>query len=146
MAMTEISARTMVDAPAAAVWRAMTDWRRQQEWMLGTSVRVVGGDGETVGSELAARTKLWPLQFTDTMEITVWEPPLRCEVRHTGRLVRGVGVFEVSPRGTGAEAVWTERLDLPFGALGRCGWPVARPVFAAGLRASMRRLAKLCEL
>jgi hypothetical protein len=75
------------------------------------------------------------------MLITRWDPPTRVDVRHTGRVVRGSGVFEVRPRGAGCTFAWTERLDLPLGALGRAGWPLIRPAMRAGVRLSLRRFA-----
>jgi uncharacterized protein YndB with AHSA1/START domain len=140
--MTELTEWVDVVAPAQVVWAALTDWPRQGDWMLGTDVRVTEGDGASVGSRLAAFTGAGPLGFTDTMEITAWDPPRRCEVTHTGKVVRGSGVFEVRPRGDEhATLVWTEYLDLPLGALGRAGWGLVRPAFAAGVRLSLRRFA-----
>jgi polyketide cyclase/dehydrase/lipid transport protein len=82
----------------------------------------------------------------DTMLITAWEFPRRVDVRHTGRVVRGTGTFQVRPRaGGGSTFVWTEGLDLPLGALGRAGWPLVRPVMAAGVRFSLRRFAAFAE-
>jgi hypothetical protein len=76
------------------------------------------------------------------MLITGWDPPRRVDVRHTGRVVRGTGSFEIRPRGTSAcTFVWSERLDLPLGLLGRLGWPLVRPVMVAGVRLSLRRFA-----
>ena len=54
-----------------------------------------------------------PVGFTDTMVITEWDPPRRCTVTHTGRIVRGEGVFEVLPRGGRREFRWTERICCP---------------------------------
>jgi hypothetical protein len=122
------------------------DWAGQGDWMLGTTVRVIAGDGASVGSRVVARTGVGPFGVRDLMEITAWVPPHRCEVRHLGRVVRGGGVFEVRPAGTGAaDFVWTERLDLPLGAVGRLGWPLVRPLFTAGVRESLRRFAARCE-
>jgi hypothetical protein len=71
---------------------------------------------------------------------------VRCVVRHTGRVVRGEGVFEVVELGPArTRFLWSELLDLPLGALGRAGWPIVRPVFRAGVRQSLRRMARLCE-
>lgn len=141
--MTELVERVPVAAPAEAVWAAVTDWPRQGEWMLGTTVEVTGGDGRGAGSTLSARTSVGPLGFTDDMEITSWQPPVRCEVRHTGKVVRGTASFEVRPVGAStSELVWTERLDLPFGAAGRVAWPLVRPGFRLGVRYSLRRFAK----
>ncbi|MGH3714741.1 MAG: SRPBCC family protein [Micromonosporaceae bacterium] len=140
----ELTVRQPVAAPPETVWRMLTDWERQGEWMLGTAVRVTRGDGRTVGSRLAAFTGAGPIGFTDAMEITVWEPPYRCKVLHTGRLVRGTGWFEVRPGGAAATIVWGERLELPFGVVGGWGWRVLRPAFRAGVQLSLKRLARLC--
>ncbi|RBY79519.1 SRPBCC family protein [Geodermatophilus sp. TF02-6] len=147
--MRELVETVDVDAPPERVWAALTDWTRQGEWMLATDVEVVGGDPHAVGGRLAARTGLpWRggrhLGVLDTMVITEWDPPRRVVVQHTGRVVRGPGIFEVVPRGAGATLVWTERLELPFGLLGllgRLGWPVAEPAVVAGVRRSLRRFA-----
>lgn len=135
-----------VDAPPARVFAAMTDWRGQGEWMLGTDVRPVFGDGTGVGGRLEAWTGVGRVGFLDTMVITEWEPPTRVVVRHTGRVVRGIGIMEVleTPAGT-STFVWAEELELPLGALGRIGWPLVRPAFAAGVRASLRKFAALVE-
>ena len=84
------------------------------------------------------------------MEIVGWDPPHRATVRHTGRVVRGSGVFTVLERRTddGREAstfVWSEQLDLPLGALGALGWPVVKPAFAWGVKRSLDVLARRCE-
>ena len=146
--MPELVEQVDVDAPPEQVWAALVDWDRQGEWMLLTDVRAGAQDGQGVGGELAATTGLRlpvlgrRLGVLDTMLITGWAPPSRVDVRHTGRVVRGTGTFEVRPRpGGGSTFVWTEGLDLPLGALGRAGWPLVRPVMAAGGRLSLRRFA-----
>jgi uncharacterized protein YndB with AHSA1/START domain len=135
-----------VDAPAQRLWEVLVAWERQGEWMLGTSVHTSQGDGASVGSELTAVTGRPPLAFTDTMRITEWDPPRRCVVEHTGHLVRGDGVFEVvAVTRTRSRIVWTERLELPFGAIGRIGWVVVGPISRLGLLWSLRRLARVAE-
>ena len=148
--MPELVEQVDVDAPPEQVWAALVDWDRQGEWMLLTDVRAGAQDGQGVGGELAARTGLpvlgRRLGVLDTMLITAWQPPWRVDVRHTGRVVRGTGTFEVRPRtGGGSTFVWTEGLDLPLGVLGRLGWPLVRPAFAAGVRLSLRRFAAYAE-
>lgn len=131
-----------VDAPPETVFAAALDWERQHEWILATRVRVVSGDGRSVGSEVTATTGIGPLGITDTMRLTVWAPPRRCEVVHTGRVVRGTAAFAVQPRGRGSSRfVWSEQLDLPLGAVGRLGFRVLRPVFAWGLARSLSSFA-----
>jgi predicted DNA-binding transcriptional regulator AlpA len=136
----EIVAQVTVPAGAEEVWRAAMDWSRQHEWIWAT--RVTGGQG--VGATVTGWTGLGPLGFTDTMVITEWEPPRRCVVQHTGRVVRGAGVFEIIGDGPPCQFRWAEDLDLPLpAALGTlAGWLV-RPVAEWALRASLRRFARL---
>jgi carbon monoxide dehydrogenase subunit G len=143
----ELTVPVDVAAPPDAVWRKVTDWERQGDWMLGTRVRTTsGGDGRRLGATLEAVTGIGPLGVTDRMEIVEWTPPRRCVVRHLGRVVRGEGVFEVVPVGSDrARLLWSELLDLPLGRLGALGWRVLRPAFGAGVAHSLRRLARQCE-
>jgi hypothetical protein len=143
---TDIDMRVAVNAPAETTFAAMSDWPRQQEWMLGTKVRVTSGDGSSEGSELVAVTGVGPLAFADSMRITTWEPPLRCDVVHTGKLVRGTGEFLVRPTSaTTSEFEWIEHLDLPFGVVGQLGWSLTGPAFQWGLRRSLNRFTRFAE-
>jgi len=134
-----ITSRIVLPVPPEQAWRAVVDWPRQGQWMPATRVR--GGHG--AGAQVVARTGIGPLGFTDTMVITHWEPPRRCEVAHTGRVIRGAGVFDLVPAGAGSELRWTERLELPFATAGRWGWPVVRPLVQRGMDRSLRRFARL---
>lgn len=135
-----------VAAPAAETWAGAVDWDAQGSWMLGTTVRGTAQDGIGVGGGIEAFSGFGPLGVLDVMEITAWDPPRRCDVRHLGRVVRGTGVFEVRERGpVGSTFVWREDLDLPLGVLGRLGWPLVRPFFVAGVRLSLRRFARWVE-
>ncbi|MCU1682230.1 MAG: polyketide cyclase [Amycolatopsis sp.] len=144
--MTDVALSVDIGASAGTTWLALTDWARQGEWMLGTDVRVVDGNGRSVGSKLAAFTGIAGIGFTDTMEITTWEPPVRCGVKHMGKVVKGTGVFQVLDKGPQRSTfVWVEHLVLPFGFVGRLGWPVAKPVFTVGLRYSLQKFARYAE-
>jgi uncharacterized protein YndB with AHSA1/START domain len=143
---TRVGAQIDIEAPPETVFAAATDWNRQGEWMLGTTVRVRCGDGHSVGSEVEAVTGIAGIGVSDRMQISVWDAPSRCEMRHLGRVVRGIGIFTVRPRGPGGTTFeWTEQLELPFGALGALGWRLVRPFFAAGLRFSLDRFAVFCQ-
>ncbi len=150
MARREITVTVDVDAPVETVWGVVTDWENQGDWMLGTAVRVTHGDGVSVGSVLAATTGVGPLGVTDTMEIVGWDPPRRATVRHTGRVVRGSGVFAVTEIETGpgeperSTFHWSEQLELPLGPLGALGWPVVSPVFRFGLQRSLDEMGRQC--
>jgi hypothetical protein len=135
----ELTLTVDVAAPAPVCWAGVTDWDRQGEWMLGTRVR-------STATGLEAVTGHPPLGFVDTMEITRWEPPELCEVRHTGRLVRGTGSFRVLDRGArGSSLVWSEQLELPFGRLGTLLWRLARPLGRLGVSVSLHRFARWVE-
>src|SRR2546429_5035304 len=129
----EALARVETAAPAEEVWAALTDWPRQSEWMLGTRVYVVGGDGRSVGSRLLGFTGVFDVGFVDLLGLTVWEPPRLCRVRHRGALLRGSADFAVEPLGTGSAISWTERLELPLA--------LVSPLLVTGMRGCLRRLA-----
>ena len=132
-----------VDASVEQTWLGATDWAGQDAWMRGTKVHPTRQDGQGVGGAISAFTGVGRVGFVDTMEITVWDPPRRCHVLHTGRLVQGTGAFEVEPRGDGQSTfVWREDLVLPFGTLGRLAWPLVKPLFAYGVMVSLKRFAR----
>jgi len=134
-----------VGAPQQAVWDAVTDWPRQSEWIIGTDVRVVEGDGRSVGSRIEAYTGKRPLGVLDTMTITAWEPPHRVVVLHDGRLLRGPGEIVVRADGERSVLSWSEDLELPFGVLGALGWQASKPLVRWGFRRSLRSLAESLE-
>lgn len=139
----ELELSVAVAAPAETVWAAATDWPRQGEWMLGTEVHLVRGDGGQ-GSHLIAFTGFGGMGFLDTMDIVEFEPIRHCRVRHTGTLINGEGGFRVVDSGARASTfVWWEKLTLP--TLARVVWPVVQPGFTWGLRRSLTQFATFCE-
>lgn len=137
-----ISVHVDVAAPARQTFAAATDWPAQRAWVFATRVRPTSGTGHNAGDQIAARTGFGPVGFTDTMTITEWDPPIRCRVRHTGWLVRGVAIFEVAAKTDQTSAfTWTEDLDVPFGRVGRLGFRLTRPVFEYFVQRSLRRFA-----
>jgi hypothetical protein len=132
-----------VDAPVEPTWAAAIDWARQGEWMLGTRVRPTVNDGRGVGGRLEAFSGIGAVGFLDPMEITLWQPPRACHVRHLGRVVRGTGAFEVEPRGDARSRFhWREDLELPLGIVGRIGWLLVGPLFTYGVQLSLNRFAR----
>ena len=91
----DVRVARIVAVPAERAWQVLTDWERQGDWIPATRVRST--DGHQVGGRIEAWTGLGPVGFLDVMTITAWDPPRRCEVLHTGRVVRGPGVFAVDP-------------------------------------------------
>ena len=128
--MPEIAASVDVAAPAQRAWDVLTDWAGQRRWVPATHVtRVPGGIVAVTAGVLR-----------DPMEITVWDPPRRCEVRHTGPIVRGHAVFDVVPLGPErCRVTWAEWLPGP------AVLAAAVPIVRWGLARSLRRLAALLE-
>lgn len=144
--MEHIELEVLVQAPALNVWNAITNWQAQSSWMLGTKVWPVNGDGTGVGGQIEAFTGIWRIGFLDTMEITSWEPPAKCDVLHTGRVVRGTGTFEViATSESTSKFIWSEDLDLPLGLLGKIGFTLVKPGFVYGVRKSLEKFADLVE-
>jgi hypothetical protein len=138
-----VAAGVVVRADRERVWRLVTDWARQREWIWAT--RTHGGQG--VGAKVTGWTGFGPVGFTDPMVITEWLPPERCAVTHLGKVVRGTGVFEVLPRVREGEAEfrWTEIIELPLPPL--IGKPLAvaviGPIARMVLGSSLRRFARV---
>ena len=65
--------------------------------------------------------------FLDTMVVTEYDPPWRWVTQQDGDFVHGVGIMQVEPLADGCRVTWANELDLPFGILGRLGWPLVRP-------------------
>jgi carbon monoxide dehydrogenase subunit G len=134
-----------IDASPARVWDHVVDWPRQSEWIPATRVRGVT-DGTGIGTQIEAFTGVGPFGLRDTMTVTAWDPPHRCEVLHTGRVLRGEAGFVVTPRGDdGTRLEWWERFDLPAGPAGRLAWPAARPAVQLGIRRALQALRRSVE-
>jgi uncharacterized protein YndB with AHSA1/START domain len=137
-----VHAAVDVEAPAERVWEVLVDWQRHGEWVPFT--RAEGGAEE--GASVEAWTGVGTVGFLDTMVISDWEPPTRVAVRHTGRLVRGEGRFDLLDLPGGrCRVIWSELVDLPLGPAGRAGWVAVGPFARLMLRTALGRLAKLFE-
>lgn len=134
-------------APPSVVWQVLTDWERQAEWMVDArAVQVTGDRRQGTGVELRVPTRIVGLTVQDTMRVTVWEPPRMLGVRHTGRLISGVGAFVLEPADGGTHLVWWEEVDPPFGALGDLGASlVVRPYLARLFGRSLDAFARICQ-
>ena len=142
----QLALDVIVRSDIETVFAAVVDWPAQGEWMLGTVVSAVDGDGQGLHAKLAAFTGIGRLGFLDTMVITRWEPPYRVDVLHTGNVVRGTGAMEViALPGGNSRFVWSEDLELPLGVLGALGWPIAKYPFRYGVQRSLNRFAELVE-
>ncbi|BCB85420.1 SRPBCC family protein [Phytohabitans suffuscus] len=141
----EVTATVIVNAPAAAVFKAFTAWERQSDWIPFTKVRVVEGDGGE-GSLVEAVTTIGPAVLRDEMRVVRVDPPYEVRVVHCGRLLHGPGVLRCTPMGeTRTQVVWHEWFHLPGGVAGRVAWPVLWPGSKLSLTQALKRFARLVE-
>ena len=133
-----------VRASPEATFAAVMDWTGQSRWIPLTATRVLDPT-PGVGQRVVARTGLGPVAFDDPMTVTWWDPPRRCEVIKTGRVVRGTGAFIVEEAPGGSTFIWEDRVIVPGGPLAPLIWPLGRLVARASLAWAQRRLARLVE-
>ncbi|NYG06248.1 hypothetical protein BJ986_000735 [Phycicoccus badiiscoriae] len=108
-------------APSPTVWDVVTDFAAYGDWMPLTRMRVDAGSPRP-GWGFAGLSGLGPLAFSDSMLVTIWEPPDaagvgRFRVVKTGRLLGGWAEIRVEPVGDGTRLDWREDVvvrPLPF--------------------------------
>jgi hypothetical protein len=141
-----------VAVPAGVLWSYVTDWPRQGEWVPHTRVERVDPDdpATAIGGRIRAWSGLGPVGFWDLMTVTSWEESAdgggRCEVLHTGAVVRGEGEFAVVATGPATcRFLWSEMAVVPFGRVGALGWRLVRPVVERFIDHGLRTLRDRVE-
>jgi len=126
-------------------WQAIADWEGQGNWMLQSKVWVTSQIREGVGTSIAAFTgpfyKSYPkfaaLGLLDTMVVTKWQPPIRCDVLHTGKVLKGTGTFELIEISQSATRFnWSEDIECS-----RLQFLAIYPFLWIGVRISLARLS-----
>lgn len=137
-----------VAASPEVVWEVLTEWERQAEWMRDArSVEVLTPTREGEGVTLRVPTRILGVVVDDIMRVTGWDPPHRLEVVHLGRVIRGLGAFELAGTPRGTTVTWWEEIDPPLGRLGAWGARVlVRPLVERIFRRSLRGLREACEV
>jgi uncharacterized protein YndB with AHSA1/START domain len=137
-----------IAAPPEQLWAVLADWEAQPRWMADArSVTVLSPQRAGAGTVVRCMTDLiGGLVVTDDMVVTEWDPPRVLAIRHLGRIIRGVGAFELEPTAAGTRFTWWEEIDSPFWALGDALTtvavvPLVRRVFERSL-AELKRVAE----
>ena len=137
--------------PPDLVWRLITDWERQGDWMLEARDFVVTSAHRTgVGVEAEATVRIGGITTKDRVRITGWDPPRRLSLEHLG-WVGGTGDLILIPAGAGGTTVvWREAFHAPqlgwlarLGVVGRLGLFAFRPLMRRIFRRDLRVLADL---
>jgi hypothetical protein len=123
-------------------WNSIQDWESQSDWMLQTRVWVTSEIREGIGTEIEAFTGLIPSKkffgILDSMRVTQWNPPYSCEVLHTGKIIKGTGLFrleKISDKETFFH--WSEIVIAP-----RALFLLTLPGLYLGVRISLSRFAR----
>ncbi len=141
----EVTATVIVNAPAARVFAAFTNWERQSEWMPFTKVRVVEGDGGQ-GSLIEAITGVGAAGIRDEMRVVRVDAPYEVRVVHCGKVLRGPGSMRCTAMaGDRTQVVMHEWFHLPGGAVGKLAWPVIWPGSKLSLKGALKRFGRLVE-
>ena len=136
----------MIPAPPDVVWRLVTDWERQGEWMLEASDFVVTSPHrEGLGVEAEATITIGGIRTRDPIRVIGWEPGHRLAIEHLG-WVSGYGEIYLTPSGPGRSHVfWREELTPPLGILGAIGLSLFKPVMKRVFERDVRVLTRLAE-
>jgi hypothetical protein len=135
------------DASVEKVWAEIADWSGQGKWMLATRVWVTSEITEGVGTSIAAFTgpahRIYPslafLGLLDLMTVTTWQPPFRCDVIHTGKILKGTGTFQLEATGPNScTFFWSETIQMH-----RALFLLSAPFIWVGVRISLGRFRRL---
>lgn len=144
-----IHARATTAAPVDNAWNLLTDWPAQSRWIPFTKVandNAIRG----VGARFIARTGFGPIGFDDSMEVTVWDPPVgqrsgHCHIRKNGRWIRGTATIQVAATLGAAHrtsVTWVE--DVRIAGVSAAFNPILRALggvlFRRALRLALREL------
>ncbi len=123
-------------------WNSIQDWESQSDWMLQTQVWVTSEIREGIGTEIEAFTGLIPSKkffgILDSMRVTQWNPPYSCEVLHTGKIIKGTGLFRLEKINDEETLFhWSEIVIAP-----RALFLLTLPGLYIGVRISLSRFAR----
>ncbi len=123
-------------------WDSIQDWESQSNWMLLTRVWVTSEIRKGIGTEIEAFTGLVPSKkffgILDSMRVTQWNPPYSCEVLHTGKIIKGTGLFQLEKINEEETLFhWSEIVIAP-----RALFFLIFPGLYLGVRISLSRFAR----
>ena len=137
----------MIRASQQTIFDYVSDWEKQSDWILFTTVKQLSNSAKRQDADLLAETKLGPIKLVDTMVVTDWQPFKRIVVEHTGRVILGKGIFSVHKiSDDSCEFTWEEITPVPFGLIGRVGLTIIMPVIKLLFNSSLKTLKANLEV
>jgi len=138
-----VAATGTLPATPELVWKVLSDWERQADWMPDVAWMRLRGGERGLGARLDVRTKVLGVPATtDVMVVTGWEPPRRMEVEHRG-MVKGWGEWLLEPVAGGTRFTWVEELTMPLGVAGEAALRAYFPVQRRNMQRSISNLAEV---
>lgn len=140
----EIVLTREMPGPPQVVWDLITDWERQDDWMLEASdVAVLTPFREGVGVEAEATIRMGGITTRDRIRVETWVPLRHLGIQHAG-WVTGSGDLYLTALPDGRTHVaWREELHPPLGALGSLGIRIFRPLMRRTFSRDLRILESL---
>jgi hypothetical protein len=136
-----------IAADQKRIFDYLSDWQKQSDWILFTTVHKVSTAPNQKGTTLLATTKFSLLKFVDTMRVAEWLPPQKIVVEHTGRVILGKGVFKIQKISeNNCEFTWEEITPIPFGFVGQIGLITLKPLLKIMFGMSLKKLKSNIEL
>jgi len=133
--------------PPEVVWRLITDWEHQGDWMLEATDFVITSDHrEGTGVEGQATVRIAGIATRDKVSVIGWEPDKRLVIRHDG-WVSGEGEMLLTALDSErTHLFWREELYPPLGLLGALGLTMFRPLMRRVFERDLRVLAGLVRV
>ncbi len=140
-----VELESVLEAPPDVVWRAITDWERQGEWMLEASDFVVVSDErEGVDVVAEATVRIAGIATRDRIRVDAWELERRLGIVHLG-WVKGRGDLWLEGTPDGTRLRWREELHPPLGPLGAVGLRLFRPFLVRTFERDLRELGDFVQ-
>ena len=133
-----------LDGPPELVWRLLTDWERQGDWMLeAKDFEVISPNREGLGVEALATVTIAGISTRDRIRVDAWDPPRHLGIVHLG-WVGGRGDLRLRRLEDGRTRLdWREELRPPWGAFGALGLRLFKPLLARTFRRDLDVLGAL---
>ena len=137
--LSEFRARVTIEASVSQVWRELVNWESQGNWMALTKVTSSdkGADDSGIGTLIEAFTGVGPFGVLDKMKVTEWQPPTFCRVDHYGKIIKGIGEFELIEVDGKTRFEWFEKIEAPKPVL-----LLIKPFILISVNYSLRKFAR----
>ena len=131
--------------PADVVWRLITDWEHQDDWMLEARDFVItSAHSEGLGVEGRATVSIGGITTTDTVVVSGWEERKRLAISHQGWVSGEAEMLLTELEDGSTHILWREELVCrPLGFIGSLGLSLFRPLMRRIFQKDLRVLESL---